>query len=160
MGFPGSGFFFLNLFILLIYFQNPFRLSSPRFVAALGNIALHGVPAPPCGPVFPVPLKMFMGFIASFVSVYIVVVVINSLYFVVVFPVVMLYSIYEVCLFLFLLLLILSGDVEFNPGPAAHFHKKKCSVLYSNIRGMRSNFLDLQSHARNYPFSCRNSCVR
>ena len=93
---------------------------------------------------------MFMGFIASFVSVYIVVVVINSLYFVVVFPVVMLYSIYEVCLFLFLLLLILSGDVELNPGPAAHFHKKKCNVLYSNIRGLRSNFLDLQSHARKY----------
>ena len=49
-----------------------------------------------------------------------------------------------------LLLLILSGDVELNPGPATHFHKKKCNVLYSNIRGMRTNFLDLQSHARNY----------
>ena len=70
-------------------------------MAALGNIALHGVPAPPCGPVFPVLLKMFMGFIASFVRVYIVVVVNYSLYFVVIFPVVMLYSIYEVCLFCF-----------------------------------------------------------
>ena len=46
--------------------------------------------------------------------------------------------------------LILSGDVELNPGPASHYHKKNCRVLYSNIRGLRTNFLDLQSHARGY----------
>ena len=56
----------------------------------------------------------------------------------------------NVNILLVLLLLILSGDVELNPGPATHFHKKKCSVLYSNIRGLRTNFLDLQSQARNY----------
>ena len=90
-----------------------------------------------------------MDFITSFSIVYIVVVD-SSFYFDVISPIVMLYSIYAVGLFLFSLLLILSGDIELNPGPATHFHKKKCHVLYSNIRGLRSNFLDLQSQARNY----------
>ena len=93
-------------------------------------------------------LKMIMEFIASFTIVNIVVV--NSSYYAVICPSVKFFSIYEVDLLFMLLLLILSGDVELNPGPAAHFHKKKCNVLYSNIRGLRSNFLDLQSHARNY----------
>ena len=92
-------------------------------------------------------LKMLMDFVASFLIVYIVNIVNID---VVDFPFVKLSSIYEVDPLLVLLLLILSGDVELNPGPAAHFHKKKCSVLYSNIRGLRSNFRDLQSHARNY----------
>ena len=60
------------------------------------------------------------------------------------------FSIKVLNLIVVLLLLILCGDVELNPGPASHFHKKKCSVLYSNIRGLRSNFLDLQGHAKNY----------
>ena len=54
------------------------------------------------------------------------------------------------CIYLMLLILILSGDVELNPGPATHYRKNNCRVLYSNIRGLRTNFLDLQSHARNY----------
>ena len=49
-----------------------------------------------------------------------------------------------------MLVLILSGDVELNPGPVTHYSKKNCKILYSNIRGLRSNFLDLQSCARNY----------
>ena len=36
-------------------------------------------------------------------------------------------------------ILMLSGDVELNPGPATHYSKKSCRVLYSNIRGLRSN---------------------
>ena len=48
------------------------------------------------------------------------------------------------------LLLILSGDVELNPGPASYYLKKNCRVLYSNIRGLRTNFLDLQSQAPRY----------
>ena len=49
-----------------------------------------------------------------------------------------------------ILSLILSGDVELNPGPASYYQKRNCRVLYSNIRGLRTNFLDLQSHARGY----------
>ena len=47
-------------------------------------------------------------------------------------------------------ILILSGDVELNPGPATHYLKKSCRVLYSNIRGLRSNLRDLQAHACSY----------
>ena len=54
------------------------------------------------------------------------------------------------CLYFMILILILSGDVELNPGPAVQYQKKNCKVLYSNIRGLRTNFLDLQSHARSY----------
>ena len=36
-------------------------------------------------------------------------------------------------------ILMLSGDVELNPGPATHYLKTSCRVLYSNIRGLRSN---------------------
>ena len=78
------------------------------------------------------------------------IVVVDSLHHIVFTFGVSLSNIYIVDHLLVLLLLILSGDVESNPGPATHFHKKKCSVLYSNIRGLRSNFLDLQGHARNY----------
>ena len=53
-------------------------------------------------------------------------------------------------LYFMLLILMLSGDVELNPGPAVQYRKKNCKVLYSNIRGLRTNFLDLQSHARSY----------
>lgn len=46
----------------------------------------------------------------------------------------------------FMLILILSGDIELNPGPVTH----KIAKYY--IRGLRSKFLDLQSCARNYDF--------
>lgn len=49
-----------------------------------------------------------------------------------------------------LLILTLLGDIELNPGPTTHYSKKNCKALYSNIRGLRSNFLDLQSCAHNY----------
>ena len=45
---------------------------------------------------------------------------------------------------------MLSGDVELNPGPATHYSKKSCRVLYSNIRGLRSNLKDLQAHASSF----------
>ena len=47
-------------------------------------------------------------------------------------------------------ILMLSGDLELNPGPATHYLKKSCRVLYSNIRGLRSNLRDLQAHASNF----------
>ncbi|MEL7520149.1 MAG: reverse transcriptase family protein, partial [Cyanobacteria bacterium J06553_1] len=48
------------------------------------------------------------------------------------------------------LLIILSGDIELNPGPASHYRKTNCRILYSNIRGLRTNFLDLQSLTQGY----------
>ncbi|MEL7079479.1 MAG: reverse transcriptase family protein, partial [Cyanobacteria bacterium J06582_2] len=48
------------------------------------------------------------------------------------------------------LLLVLSGDIELNPGPASHYRKDNCRILYSNIRGLRTNFLDLQCLAQGY----------
>ena len=48
------------------------------------------------------------------------------------------------------ILLMLLGDVELNPGPATHNQKKNCRVLYSNIRGLQTNFLYLKSYARSY----------
>ena len=39
------------------------------------------------------------------------------------------------------LLLILSNDVEFNPGPDKH---KPFKIGHNNIRGLRSNFVDLK----------------
>ena len=76
---------------------------------------------------------VFVAFVASFR--YIVVVIVNFIRF---------------YLHLTTLVLILSGDVELNPGPAIQYQKKNCRVLYSNIRGLRTNFLDLQCHSRNY----------
>ena len=39
-------------------------------------------------------------------------------------------------------LLILSGDVELNPGPV-NGRNRQCRVLYSNIRGLHGNLHDL-----------------
>ena len=47
-------------------------------------------------------------------------------------------------------ILMLSGDIELNPGPATRYSKKNCRVLYSNIRGLRSNLRDLQAHASSF----------
>ena len=47
-------------------------------------------------------------------------------------------------------ILMLSGGVELNPGLATHYLKKSCRVLYSNIRGLRSNLRDLQAHASSF----------
>ena len=33
-------------------------------------------------------------------------------------------------------ILMLSGDLELNPGPATHYLKKSCRVFSSNIRGL------------------------
>ena len=56
------------------------------------------------------------------------------------------------CLFLSLMILFLLGvgDVELNPGPAIHYLKKNCRVVYSNKRGLLTNTLHLQSRAQNY----------
>ena len=47
-------------------------------------------------------------------------------------------------------ILALSGDSKLNLEPATHCVKKWCRVLYSNIRGLRSNFSDLKAHACNF----------
>ena len=44
--------------------------------------------------------------------------------------------------FIVFLLLILSGDVELNPGPV-NGRNRQCHVLYSNIRGLHGNLHDL-----------------
>ena len=44
--------------------------------------------------------------------------------------------------FIVFLLLILSGDVELNPGPV-NGRNRQCRVLYSNIRGLHGNLQDL-----------------
>ena len=57
------------------------------------------------------------------------------------------YSVYIVVVilhidFIVLLLLILSGDIELNPGPVTG-RNQQCRVLYSNIRGLYGNLHDL-----------------
>ena len=44
--------------------------------------------------------------------------------------------------FIVFFLLILSGDVELNPGPV-NGRNRQCHVLYSNIRGLYGNLHDL-----------------
>ena len=44
--------------------------------------------------------------------------------------------------YIFLLLIILSGDVEVNPGPLNMMHRH-CRMLYCNIRGLHGNLPDL-----------------
>ena len=44
--------------------------------------------------------------------------------------------------FIVFLLLILSGDIELNPGPV-NGRNRQCRVLYSNIRGLHGNLYDL-----------------
>jgi hypothetical protein len=52
--------------------------------------------------------------------------------------------------FLAYFLLLLSGDVELNPGPARQFVKKTCSILAGNVRGLRGNYLDLLVKAKKF----------
>ena len=47
-----------------------------------------------------------------------------------------------------LLLLLLCGDIESNPGPTRTLNK--CRVLYHNIRGLYCNLNDLQISSQNY----------
>ena len=75
-----------------------------------------------------------MGSFYSFSSVYSIVVVV-----IVVF--VVKFENFYFCLFLDLLLL-LSGDVEINPGPST-CRRRQCRMLYSNIRGLHANLNDL-----------------
>ena len=50
---------------------------------------------------------------------------------------------------LLLLLLILSGDVEPNPGPTSS-RRKQCHILCSNVRGLHANLNDLVASSRQY----------
>lgn len=44
--------------------------------------------------------------------------------------------------FLLVLIILLAGDVDVNPGPA-HCSRQQCRMLYSNIRGLHANLNDL-----------------
>ena len=59
--------------------------------------------------------------------------------------------------FIFILILILSGDIEVNPGPTKH---RKCRMLYTNIRGLHANLNDLIVASRQYDISfCSETLV-
>ena len=55
--------------------------------------------------------------------------------------------------FIVFLLLILSGDVELNPGPV-NGRNRQCRVLYSNIRGLHGNLHDLIVASKVFIFYC------
>ena len=58
----------------------------------------------------------------------------------------------------FLLILVLSGDIELNPGP--NNISSKCRVLYLNIRGLYNNISELQIVSQNYDiFLCSETLV-
>ena len=72
-----------------------------------------------------------MGLFSIFSDVYIVVVFVMFLY-------------VYFCFFK----LLLSGDIEVNPGP--RHHPKKCRILYSNVRGLHKNKKDLDLAAEKF----------
>ena len=51
--------------------------------------------------------------------------------------------------FLLILITLLAGDVELNPGPTA-CRRKQCRMLYANIRGLHANLNDLVAASRQY----------
>ena len=57
---------------------------------------------------------------------------------------------FEYCTnFLLILIVLLAGDVEENPGPAS-CRRRQCRMLYSNIRGLHANLNDLIAVSRQY----------
>ena len=52
-------------------------------------------------------------------------------------------------LFLLMLIILLSGDVNENPGPAP-VRRRQCRLLYSNIRGLHGNLNDLIATSKQY----------
>lgn len=48
-------------------------------------------------------------------------------------------------------LILLSGDIESNPGPSRH---KFCRLLYCNIRGLHGNLLDLAAVSSQFDIVC------
>ena len=58
---------------------------------------------------------------------------------------------FSVLLFLPGIMLLLSGDVETNPGPV---RRKFCNVLYCNIRGLHGNFNELSVASTKYDIIC------
>ena len=74
------------------------------------------------------------------------------------------YSIYIVVVilhkdFIVFLLLILSGDVELNPGPVTG-RNQQCHVLYSNIRGLYGNLRELIVVSKGFDISlCSETLV-
>ena len=58
---------------------------------------------------------------------------------------------FSVSLFLPGIILLLSGDVESNPGPA---RCKFCNLLYCNIRGLYGNLNELSLASAKYDIIC------
>ena len=52
-----------------------------------------------------------------------------------------------------LCLLVLSGDVELNPGPINN-RTRQCRLLYCNIRGLHKNIQELIAVSRHYDILC------
>ena len=57
----------------------------------------------------------------------------------------------SILLFLSGILLLLSGDIETNPGPT---HRKFCNILYSNIRGLYGNLRELSIASTKFDLIC------
>ena len=56
----------------------------------------------------------------------------------------------QYCLnFLLILIVLLSGDVEENPGPTPG-RRRQCQMLYSNIRGLHGNLNDLIAASKQF----------
>ena len=106
----------------------------------MGFLALHGVSAPPCGPVVPILIPMFMEYIFFFYVVNIVV-VLNLAF--------LLLLLFSQDYNLMLLLILRAGDVELNPGPERPRHRQ-CRLMYANIRGLHKNLKDLTVASSHY----------
>ena len=52
-------------------------------------------------------------------------------------------------IFLISILLLLSGDVELNPGPCQP-RQRKCRLLYCNVRGLHANIKDLTAASKSH----------
>ena len=64
--------------------------------------------------------------------------------------VVVIYFIFQyIVAFLLLLIILLAGDIELNPGPR-HPRQKQCRVMYTNIRGLHKNISDLTVASSQY----------
>ena len=81
-------------------------------------------------------------FVYNHYNVYSVYIVFVDFLVVLIFP-------YDIMHILFYLLLILSGDVETNPGPRLTC-RPQCRVMYANIRGLCKNIRDLIGVSKHY----------
>ena len=61
--------------------------------------------------------------------------------------------------FMLLIIILLAGDVELNPGPR-HSRQRRCRIMYANIRGLHRNIRDLMVASSHYDiFLCSEKLV-